>query len=227
MDSVKKNSDKLAKLFRVGDERIADLIKSLDDANPDISLRAQIVIRYLGNDTGMKGLHEWFEKQERFRVSGPIPTPLQERDYNAINAQYINEPPERWVRSEQYMYALALDGSPRATEALEKMLAIASNLDDATVANRAAKRIQASPPAKFLTGRKDLAKLVLENAFFVSPDDRKYASARLLALNGAKDKALVEVYINRGRLSEERYHVVIRKCEQGWKFVSITQVAVS
>ena len=227
MNDQISSSDKLAKLFRVGDERIADLLKALDDPNPDISRRAQIVIRYLGNNTGVKGLFEWYDKQKQFPVAGPIPLPLTEWDYKVIHAQYINEPPEKWERSESYIYALALDGSPKAKEALEKMIKIAGNLDEATVANRAVKRVQASRPARILTSKQDLAELARDNAFFVSPDDRKYTSARLLALNGAKDKALVEVYINRGVLSEEWYHVVIQNGEQGWQFFSITQVAVS
>ncbi|MCA1607614.1 MAG: hypothetical protein LC775_19590, partial [Acidobacteria bacterium] len=74
---------------------------------------------------------------------------------------------------------------------------------------------------------KELGKEVLNNAFFVAQEDRKYTSARVLALNSAKKKALVEVYINRGTLAEEWYHVVLRRCDQGWKFVSITPVAVS
>jgi len=227
MKDVKNNSDRLAKLFRVGDERIADLVKALDDPDPDISLRAQILIRYLGNNTGVMRLLEWFKKQERFQVAGPIPIPLQERDYKVIYAQYLNVPPEKWVRSEPYIYALALDSSPEAKGALAEMVKIASMLDETAVANRAARRVQASLLTKILTGDKDLAKLVLNNAFFVSPDDRKYTSARLLALNGAKDKGLVEVYINRGVLSEEWYHVVVQKCEKGWRFFSVTPVAVS
>lgn len=227
MNDVKSNNDKLAKLFRAGDERIADLLKALDDPNPDISLRAQVVIRYLGNDVGVKGLFEWYDKQKQFRVAGPIPLPLSEWDYKVVYAQYITEPPEKWVKSEPYMYALALDDSPKAKEALEKMIRIASNLDEATVANRAASRIQADQPAKILAGKEDLADLIRSNAFFISSDDRKYTSARFLALNGAKNKGLIEVYINRGRLSEGWYHVVVQKCEQGWRFFSITPVATS
>lgn len=227
INDVKNNSDKLAKLFRVGDERIEDLLKALNDTDRDISLHAQIIIRYLGNDAGMKGLFEWYDKQGQFRVTGPIPLPLSEWDYKVIYASYINEPPKTWVKSEPYIYALALDDSPKAKEALEKMLEISGNLDESTIANQAARRVQASQPAKILTGEQNLAKLVLNNAFFILPDDQKYSSARLLVMNGAKNKGLIEVYINRGRLSEEWYHVVIQKCEQGWRFFSVTQVALS
>ena len=58
MESVRRDSDRLAMLFEIGDQRIADLIKALDSADPDASIRAQTVIRYLGNIEGMKALHE-------------------------------------------------------------------------------------------------------------------------------------------------------------------------
>lgn len=53
MNNRLDDRDKLATLFRVGDERITDLIQALNDPNPDISLRAQVIIRYLGSDVGM------------------------------------------------------------------------------------------------------------------------------------------------------------------------------
>lgn len=223
MNDVKNDSDKLAKLFQVGDERIEDLLKALDDPDPDISLRAQIAIRYLGSDTGVKRLFEWYDKQKQFRVSGPVPLPLREWDYKSIYANNYIE----WFRAEPYIYALALDESSQSATVLKELIKHAGNLEEASVANRAIKSVQTGQPTKVLTGEKGLAKLVLNNAFFVSPDDRKYTSARLLAMNGAKDKGLLEVYINRGVLSEEWYHVVVQKCEQGWRFFSITQVAVS
>lgn len=219
--------DVLAKLFRVGDGRIDDLLRALDESNPDISLRAQVVIRYLGNEAGMKGLFEWYAKQKRFRVTGPIPLPLREYDYKVIYAQYIGKPHEDWTRAEPYIYALALDDSPKAREVLKELIKSAVNFDEPTLVRRAIKTVQANQPTKLLIGEQDLAQLVLSNAFFILPDDQKYASAHLLSLNGAKDKALVEVYINRGPLSEEWYHVVLRKCEQGWRLFSITPVAMS
>lgn len=227
MSSPRLDRDKLAALFRIGDQQLADLIQALDDPAPEIRLRAQIIIRYLGDDVGMKALYKWYDKRQQFSVVGPIPLPLSEYDYKVIYANYIGKPSKAWSEAERYIYALALDGSPQAKAALSKMIKSASSLDEATVAGNAIKRVQESQPAMLLTEQKDLAKLVLKNAFFIAPEDRKYTSARLLALNGAEDKALIEVYINRGALSEEWYHVVIRKCEQGWKFFSITQVAVS
>lgn len=175
----------------------------------------------------MKALYKWYEKRQQFSVAGPIPVPLSEYDYKVIYANYIGQQSKAWSGAEMYIYALALDGSPQAEAALSKMIKSTGSLNESTAAAGAIKRVQESQPELPLTGQKDLAKLVLKNAFFIAPEDRKYTSARLLALNVAKEKALIEVYINRGALSEEWYHVVIRKCEQGWKLLSITQVAVS
>ena len=218
--NVKDDRDVLAALFKKGDARIDDLIEALHDPDRNISLRAQIVIRYLGNQTGMKALEEWYSKQQDIVRSGPIPIPLSERDYKWISDQGIND-------ADNYIYALALDGSPRARSVLNEMMKRTGRADDGTVTRRALRRVKISHPPKLLSGGNDPAKLVLRNAFFISPMSRPYASASLLGLNGRKDKALVEVYINAGPLAEEWYHVVISKHGRGWKFFSITQVAVS
>ena len=221
------DGDKLATLFKIGDERAQDLIQALDDSNPEISLRAQIIIRYLDNDLAMSKMFEWYGKRKKSFIVGPVPSPLKEWDYQVINANYIDTPPSQWRGAEPYIYALALDDSARAKMLLNQLIESAGHLDESTVVGRALKRAQSSQIKKSLPVEKDLARLVLNNAFFVSPIDQKYTSSRLLALSKAKDKALVEVYINRGALAEEWYHVVIRESGQDWKFVSISQVSTS
>jgi hypothetical protein len=221
------DNDKLATLFKVGDERVQDLIEALDDSNPEISLRAQIVIRYLGDELAMKKLFEWYSKRQESVIAGPVPLPLKEWDYKVINANYIDTPPSQWRGAEPYIYALALDDSAKAKTLLNQLFESAGHLSESTVVGRALERVQSSQPKNSLPREKDLARLVLKNAFFVSPIDQKYTSSRLLALSQERDKALVEVYINRGALAEEWYHVVLSKCDQGWKFFSIYQVAIS
>jgi hypothetical protein len=220
-------NDKLARLFRVGDKQIAELLKLLNDPNPKISLGSQVVLRYLGNEEGMRGLFEWYHKQKHFQVSGPVPLPLSDWDYKVIDAQYVKEPPQKWSRIEPYIYALALENSAKSKNVLRELIKNAGNLDDSTTAVQAIKNVQSNRFVKAFKAEKDLSKMVLNNAFFVSTEDRKYTTARLLSQNDAKDKALVEIYINRGALSEEWYHVVINKTEKGWNFLSITPVAVS
>ena len=211
----------LATLFQKGDARIGDLIKALHDPDRNISLNAQIVIRYLGNQSGMRALEEWNATQAEIIRSGPTPLPLSEREYKWFSSQ-----PLRYVESSD-IYALALDGSPKAQAVLNKMLErYDESVDAGTSASEALKRVKAGHP-KALSGADDLAELVLKNAFFVDARSRRYTSTRLLGLNGAKDKALVEVYVNRRAFAEEWYHVVISKCGPSWKFFSITLIAAS
>lgn len=220
LTDIKDDGQVLGTLFQKGDARINDLIKALHDPDHKISLRAQVMIRYLGNQTGMKALEEWYSTQPEIVRSGPIPIPLNERDYQWINDQPIND-------ADNYIYALALDGSPKAMAVLNEMKKKAGGLNEHMFAVQALKRLNTSQPQKLLTGGNDPAKLVLKNAFFIDPLSKPYASAKLLALNGQRDKALVEVYINRGRLAEEWYHIVLSRHGEGWKFFSITQVAQS
>ena len=228
MDDVGTDSHRLAALFRVGDTRLKELIQLLDDPDPKMKLRAQVVIRYVGNESGMQALREWYSRQEGgYGIAGPIPLPLAEWDYHSIEVNLLATSPQTWRdRGVQYIYALALDGSPRAKAVLADLIKKADGLDESNFIGYAIKRVQLNDTKRLLAG-KDLATLVLSNAFFIAPEDRKYTSARVLAFNRAKDKALVEVYINRGKLAEEWYHIVLRRCDQGWKFFSITPIAVS
>lgn len=229
MSDVRVDSDRLVKLLRVGDRRIAELIRLLDDPDRKVSLRAQVVIRYLGNEQGMKALREWYGRQQgEYGIAGPIPVPLDEWDYNAIKTDMLARPPQTWRElGVQYIYALALDTSPKAKTMLAEVIDKAVGLSESDFTGYAVKRIQTGKPTNLTKGREDLAGLALNNSFFIAPEDRKYTSARVLGFNEAKDKALIEVYVNRGVLAEEWFHVVLRRGEKGWQFSSITPVGVS
>jgi hypothetical protein len=228
LDDVKNNGDKLAVLFNVGDQRIQDLIQALDDTDGDISLHAQIMIRYLGNAEGMKHLIEWYNKHPtEYKIAGPVPLPLTDWDYKFVDTNLMPRPPETWREiGVRYLYALAIDSSERSQKALQALLKNATPVNENTFVGHTVNQLQTARPNTALSG-KDVASLVRENAFFLSSSDRRRTTTRLLALNGTKDKALVEVYINRGRLAEEWYHVVMSKCGRGWKYFSITQISVS
>lgn len=223
------DSDKLAALFGSGDKRIAELIHLLDDQDPDLRLRAQLVIRYLGNDAGMKALRDWYARQRgEYRIAGPVPLPLSEWDYHAIRAEIIDKPAQTWRdQAVQYIYALALDESAKAKAVLGEVIKKAGEVDEATYVGRAIRQVQARLPDKLLTGKENLAMVVKKNAFFIPPGNEKYVSARLLGFNGAKDKALVEVHLKQGDLAEEWYHVIICKAGRGWKFFAIAPIEVS
>lgn len=229
LNNVRLDDHILAALFRTGDRRMADLVYLLDDPNRKISIRAQMIIRYLGNEDGIRDLRAWYGKQQgEYAVAGPIPLPLDDWDYNFVKNDLLSRPPRAWLDlGVQFIYALALDDSPRAKGFLAQLISTAGGLDETSYVGNAIQRVQTGNPKYILAGGGDLGKQVLNNAFFISPEEYKYTSARVLAPNAAKDKVLVEVYINRRRLAEEWYHVVLRRCEQDWKFFSITPVAVS
>ena len=229
MESVKNDPEELAALFKTGDRHIEDLIQALDDPDRDISIRAQTVIRYLGNERGMRKLIEWYDKRPtEVPIAGPVPLPLSEWDYEFINIFLLPKSPDMWREiGVRYIYALAIDDSDRSQRVLEAVVKNGSAASLDGFVGRAISQVPMAKRGELIGRRKDLARLVLENAFFVSQWDKKYTTARLLGFNGSKDKALIEVYINRGPLAEEWHHVVIRKRDSGWKFFSITEVGLS
>jgi hypothetical protein len=155
-----QDSDSLAELFKLGDEHITDLIKLLNEPDESISRRAQIVIRYLDNEAGMRALDEYYAKPGVRLMAGPKALPSNEAK-------------------------------------------------------------------KLPLGEKNLAKLVEENCSCLKSADKEYAHTRVLALTTKGDKALVEIYINRGVLMEEWYHVVIKKTCEGWQLVSVYRAGQS
>lgn len=128
LSNVRIDSDKLGALFRVGDDRTADLIRLLDDPDREISLRTQVIIRYLGSEAGMKALRGWYSKQqEGYRIAGPVPLPLDEWDYNYIKLNLIGNSPRTWdEEAVKYLYALALDDSARAKTLLAELILAAN-----------------------------------------------------------------------------------------------------
>lgn len=223
MKATHSSTRQLAVLFQVGDDRIGDLIRALSDPNKDIRLSAQIVIRYLGND---QGLNAWFKDSGSHKdgeTTAPIPIPLRSWDYEFIRSVYLREDviPERLMES--CMFALALDSSPQAVKLLSDVVSNARehgfHLDES-------RYLGVNHVIRTQTDN-DLAQSVFEKSTFLNPADRKYTSARLIAFTGSKDKALVELYVNRGPLAEEWYHIVLAKRGQNWKFFSITPIAVS
>ena len=217
-------NEAFARLYEIGDERIGDLIRALNDDDREISRRAQEVIRYLANPEGMKALHNIFAHNEKVIIAGTVPPSLDDWDYKFIRLLIFEHPQEHWSQLEfNYVSALVLDGSPRAG-------AMLTEIGKTTVVNEAKKFYRIANLNSLrdtFSDEADLSRLVLQHAFFVDSEDRKYTSARLAAMNGAKTKAFVEVYINRGVLAEEWWHVVIDKKGNRWRFATISLAAVS
>jgi hypothetical protein len=84
-----------ARLYKIGDERIADLIRALKDEDREVCRRAQIVIRYLANPEGMRALHDTYAKQGELMFAGTVPVPLDDWDYQFIRSFFLEQPQKR------------------------------------------------------------------------------------------------------------------------------------
>lgn len=213
----------LAALFQIGDEKIEELIKALDDPEPLVRLNAQIVIRYLANDAGLEALSEGYANKKALIVTAPFPVPLKDWDYNFISSQYLNQKPALEPMMESYLFALALDGSSRAGMKLREVI---ENAKKHGVGLREDRYLQTAGIG-VIRSDEQLATSVLGKASFININERKHATAKVIAYNGARNRAIVEIHVNKGPLAEVWYHIVLGKSEQVWKFLSITQVAVS
>jgi hypothetical protein len=216
--------DNLAKLFRVGDERIGDLIQALNDPREDVKRSAQIIIRYLGNPEGMDALIKSLKGKNSFTIYGSVPLPLQAWDYDIIHSYFLNKPQQFDRLAHLYLYALALDDSRKAASVLPQMIETskAAGLEPFIIDALSSREIKAG-----FKGDDDLAKAVLHASFFLTPQAKKAASAKVISFNHDGSKALVEIYVDRGVLAEELYHVVVIKSDHLWKLFSINPVSMS
>lgn len=225
METYPTRDRSLTTLFQVGDEHIQDLIQALDNPNEIIQRNAQIVIRYLGNETGMRSLIKSYMKSTVVSQSGPVPLPLLEWDYEYIKKFYLTHNNGWDVRATSYIFALALDGSPKANTYLRELCKKSEKR--VIPFHHALGKIKSLQSHKPLMGETDLGKLVTANAFFIDSDSLQYTSSKILGFNQAKDKVLIETYVNRDILATELFHVVLKKHEKFWEFYSVTLVAVS
>ena len=218
--------ENLKDLFQTGDENIENLINALNDENDEVRTNAQIAIRYLGNKKGMDALFEVYKKSgnKDFIFTGTVPLPIHDIDYKLINLLCPNNSKKTCELPNQYLFALSLDHSTRAKEIVHQLT---KNMQENNIDGPLLKYIKPSVSNVIIPNDADLAKLVLENASFLGENERELSSVKFISYNAKKDKALLEIYINGGALAEEWYHIVVSKCDQGWKFFSISLVAVS
>ncbi len=220
----------LAKLFQIGDEGIDDLIFALDDEDENVRLNSQRLIRYLGNAKGTNALYIWLDdwlknpqKKQFIAASGAIPLPINqwEFDFAERKIKQSGDVLESGLGMDN-IYPLLLDDSTQARELLEKIVAEMGKGEYGKYWVDRTNLIIKNNPKKVFKENGDLAKSVLENAYFLHPNDAQKTSVKLLAYNGKKSKALLFL----GNFGAT-WHVVLEKDGEGWKFFSITQTSVS
>lgn len=220
----------ISQLFRIGDVCLEDLITTLNGTDFQMSVAAQETLRYLGNEKGLKALDAWNKNNKKtYPVWGPVPTPIMEFDYEMIKVNLL-ENSQRYLGllTSKYLYALAIDkDSPKSNILFQKILKRFESVDKESITKRIVDYFKSNYPLKPFSTANSIENSVLENAFFLSKEDKEFTTVNFLSFNGKKDKALLELRLSRGVLAEEWHHVVIRKVGNEWEFCSITFVKQS
>jgi hypothetical protein len=219
-----------ARLYRVGDAAIDDLIQALEDPDTRVSATAQRMIRYLGNPAGMRALVERYARTEPDIISGPVPIPLNEWDYDLLEqALAENDRTGQVAWGREYVYALALDGSPRAQATLDRAVEQVRRLmkeslrgDEHTrsYVRSVLENLDSGAVTAVFGEDGDLADAVKKRGFLFAERGERCTSARVVGYNGAEDKALMEVCVGRGRQAETCYRVVVGRQGGGWRLFS-------
>lgn len=206
----------LAKAFIFGSQHPDDLVIALQDPNPSVRINAQRLIRYLGDPKGMRALFTSYETDGTNTFVGPVPVPLNEWDFTHLEKEVLCDRCLLRGSDVDYIYALALDGSPRAAEILS--------------------RIKSKTNFPWLfgnqitlkdSGDKEVLKNLVDRAFYLNDEDKKASTVRLLARTVDGGKALYAIHVDQGPLAEKWFHIVLEKDGAGWKYLSVSLAAQS
>jgi hypothetical protein len=217
-------SEGMTKIFALGSAAVPLLVEALDDPEREVSDKAQRMLRLIGDEAGIRALHDWYgtPRPETRVVGSPVAVPIQEWDFRQIE-RVLDEAPQSFAKtSESYLLALAIDGSPRAERALARAFeALGDRAHSITVVppvmdHIAAGREQAracvpGKPEAFLRG----------NSFFLSPEDQGDTTIRLLAQADEKKRALLAT----SQIFGGTYLIVLRNTGGCWRFLSVEHYA--
>lgn len=211
----------MSKLFRLNPEASRILVKALDDQDNEINSNAQWVLRLQGNEAGVSALSRWYQHTEHARiVNGPVNVPLRHADYEFVQNNMLGHPYSDWRGSpRQYVLALILDGTPRATKTLRNMIdAMPADVRHVTEEMETQAHITVKG-----CGPRDPTKWVVRRAFFLEATESNQARVELLAFSSDRRKALLKISQPLGDL----YLVVLNREGNCWKFQSVSVWAES
>src|ERR1700678_2026189 len=78
----------IATIFAHGESSIPKLLDALEDTDSKVALHAQLMLRLIGDERGIKSLQGWYDKPrpDLAMTPGPVPVPITEWDYRQIDA---------------------------------------------------------------------------------------------------------------------------------------------
>jgi len=234
----------LGPLFSIGDERTTDLLTACHSEDEDVSGVAFLTLQLLGKSEGENCLEFLLQKHSSFAMFWM--GELRDADFKRAEdwfAQkrtktgYIcgegSELPKSPV-DESFIYALILDGSPRAKLLLVEIRTFENSCigDDNTVqelSQESDSLLEAAKSAshKLSFGTGNLESVVRDSAFFLTPDYRKESSVQVIAHNKAGDRILLEVSYHCGLKCGRGYYVVLRQDGSFWEYALIRMAWIS
>lgn len=222
------SNENFIKLFKIGDERVDDLIAALNDNDKNVRYNAQKIIRYIGNPKATEALYRWLSKnalkgKEEFPTS-PIPIPIDDWEYRFEEKSYMYPSRSNLKNS----YALFLDNSDKAQAALDKFIAKENANPYGLGEGKKFERLRELQLERKFQENGDLAKAVLQTPFFQARTDDlnqktnlEKLKSELTTYNTNKTRALINIQNEDGTLE-----VVVEKVGDAWKFYSIIRVSV-
>lgn len=232
-----RNNVALARLFEMDDSKISDLQTACQSSDYDISSAAFLVLQLLGKRQALD-CHATLRKREEFAFLWE--PNLADRNFKLIEKSLdekripkgykCGDDSERIDNS--LVYALVLNGSPRARSLLHRLLAFAEacvggyimeDLKHAPSLIRDAEKI-----GRNLSFEADnMESVVRTSAFYLPAEYRKDSRLRVIAYNKAGDRLLLEMSYTCGLLCGRGYHVVLRKQGPAWQYAIITMTWIS
>ena len=218
----------LITLFSKDESSLEKVSEYWNSSESSQSIGAQRIVRYTGYPKILKKWERWCIGKSGCLASGAIPIPLTQLDKQVILYKLENEEICNWGYTDMgYIYALLLDKSKASQNLLQKIKSKTNYCLDDSIIKTGFKNAEKANPREIILDSKNLTDAVLDNLFFLNKRDLKNKTVSFWAFNNKKDKALLEVYVNHGILAERFYHIVLKKTNKGWRYFSITLVALS
>jgi len=216
----------MVKIFSQGDSAIPKLVDALDDSDEYVTLHAQYMLRLIGNEQGIQSLQDWYiqpQKGSWVMRPRPDPVPLTDWDYQEIG-RILDSPTTKWDdHALHYFFALMIDGSPHATELLNRIVMASAKADKTSGFSELPVYVARRKKAKSVCGLGTPETFARENAFFLSSDQMKKTKIEVLAYADERHRALVSLSQDFGYT----YFVVLKRKGDCWAFQSIEQHSIN
>jgi len=228
-------NSRLVPLFAYGDARSSDLLNACRTESDETANSAFMTLQLLGSPECQPCADSFSEKH-----GGPLlacASHLGEAGFDRIDRWWAGNrtrkgyrcgKEEGWRIDDALVYALILDGSPRAVATLSRSLALErvcgeyatierETLERAPALVRDAKQV--GHDLKIEPGR--VEESIRRSAFFLSRAQRKSSKVSVLARNSTDTKMLVEVSYSCGKSCGRGYLVVLQKEGEVWQYALV------